>query len=481
MGEDYNRTWPPGGDAGGPFRLERDLLGERLVPAAAYWGIHTLRAVENFPISGQPLSQAPDLIRSLAAIKQAAARANHDLGSLDVERCRTITAACEEIAAGALHDQFVVDLVQGGAGTSTNMNANEVIANRALELAGRARGDYLHLHPNEHVNMSQSTNDVYPSAVRLAAWYGTTRLLEALAALQAAFARKGEEFVDVVKLGRTQLQDAVPMTVGQEFGAFARLVADGMTRLQQARDRLCMVNLGGTAIGTGITAHPGYGERVCRHLAEITGLPVTLAPDLVAATQDCSDFVALSGTVKQVALTLSKICNDLRLLSSGPRAGLNEIDLPARQAGSSIMPGKVNPVIPEVVNQVAFEVMGNDLTLSLAAEAGQLQLNAFEPVIFSSLHRSLSHLAAACITLERHCVREITVNRDRMRTMVEESVGLITMLNPFLGYEGTTRIALEAHRTGRSVYDLTLESGLMTREQLDSLLTPEAMTANSPR
>ena len=362
-------------------RIEHDLLGDREVPADAYWGVHTLRAVENFPISGRPIGEVPELVRALAAIKAAAAMANADLGLLSPERRDAIVAACEELRAGKLHDQFVVDQIQGGAGTSTNMNANEVIANRALELMGHAKGEYKYLHPNEHVNMGQSTNDVYPTALRLAAWRGLNNLIIALESLRGAFAEKAVEFADILKMGRTQLQEAVPMTLGQEFNTYAVMMAEDETRLAEVSALVCEINLGATAIGTGITAHPEYAERVRARLAEITTIPVVTAFDLVEATQDTGAFVQVSGVLKRVAVKLSKICNDLRLLSSGPRAGFNEINLPAKQAGSSIMPGKVNPVIPEVVNQVAFEVIGNDVTITMAAEGGQLQLNAFEPVI----------------------------------------------------------------------------------------------------
>ncbi|MFO1074199.1 MAG: aspartate ammonia-lyase [Geminicoccaceae bacterium] len=461
-------------------RDEHDLLGERAVPAAAYWGIHTLRAVENFPISGQTVASAPDLVNALAAIKQAAALANRDLGLLDPERAAAIVAACEEIRAGRLHDQFVVDLIQGGAGTSTNMNANEVIANRALELLGAARGDYGRLHPNEQVNMGQSTNDVYPTALKLAAWWGIARLVQAMAILRAAFAAKSAEFADVLKMGRTQLQDAVPMTLGQEFGTYALMLAEDESRLAEAAGLICEINLGATAIGTGITAHPDYAAKVCAHLREITGIALVTAPDLVEATQDCGAFVQLSGVLKRVAVKLSKTCNDLRLLSSGPRAGLNEINLPPRQAGSSIMPGKVNPVIPEVVNQVAFEVIGNDVTITMAAEAGQLQLNAFEPVIFYSIGRSIAHLTAACLTLEAHCIRGITANRERLRASVENSIGIVTALNPYIGYAHATEVALEAHATGRGVAELVIEKGLMTRQKLDAVLKPELLTRPQP-
>lgn len=461
-------------------RNEHDLLGDRAVPAAAYWGVHTLRAIENFPISGQTVATAPDLVNALAAIKQAAALANRDLGLLDPVLAAAIVAACEEIRAGALHDQFVVDLIQGGAGTSTNMNANEVIANRALELLGAARGDYARLHPNEHVNMGQSTNDVYPTALKIAAWQGIERLAQAMAGLRQAFAEKAAEFADVLKMGRTQLQDAVPMTLGQEFGTYALMLAEDESRLSEAAGLICEINLGATAIGTGITAHPEYAARVCAHLRDITGIALVTAPDLVEATQDCGAFVQLSGVLKRVAVKLSKTCNDLRLLSSGPRAGFNEINLPAKQAGSSIMPGKVNPVIPEVVNQVAFEVIGNDVTITMAAEAGQLQLNAFEPVIFYSLSRSIAHLIAACGTLEENCIRGITANRERLRASVENSIGIVTALNPYIGYAHATEVALEAHVSGRGVAELVLEKGLMTREKLDAVLRPELLTKPQP-
>lgn len=457
-------------------RVEHDLIGNRDVPSAAYYGVHTLRAVENFPITGQTIAQAPDLIDALAAIKWAAAEANRDLGLLDPALAEAIIAACREIRGGALHDQFVVDLIQGGAGTSTNMNANEVIANRALEILGHQRGDYRHLHPNEHVNMGQSTNDVYPTALKLAAWTGIHRLAGAMAVLRAAFADKSAEFADVLKMGRTQLQDAVPMTLGQEFGTYAIMLAEDEARLTEAAALICEINLGATAIGTGITAHPLYAAKVRETLSRITGLDLVTAPDLIEATQDCGAFVQLSGVLKRIAVKLSKTCNDLRLLSSGPRAGLNEINLPAMQAGSSIMPGKVNPVIPEVVNQVAFEVIGNDVTITMAAEGGQLQLNAFEPVIFYSLHRSITHLTAACLTLEKNCIRGITANRDRLREMVEHSIGLVTALNPYIGYENATAVAQEALQTGRGVLEIVLERKLMEPGLLAAVLRPEILT-----
>lgn len=457
-------------------RVEHDLLGEREVPANVYWGIHTLRALENFPITGKTISGYADLIVALASIKQAAALANLELGLLDRERADAICAACEQLRAGKHHDQFVVDVIQGGAGTSTNMNANEVIANLALEILGHQKGEYAFLHPNEHVNLSQSTNDVYPTSLRIASCFGVARLIASMGTLQQAFADKALEFKDILKMGRTQLQDAVPMTLGQEFQTFAVMLGEDRMRLDEACRLIHEINMGATAIGTGINTHPDYAPLVCKHLARLTGLPLLTAPNLVEATQDCGAFVQLSGVLKRVAVKLSKTCNDLRLLSSGPRAGMGEINLPARQAGSSIMPGKVNPVIPEVVNQVAFEVIGNDVTVSLAAESGQLQLNAFEPVIAYSVFNSVNHLRAACDTLTEHCVRGITANRDYLRSLVENSIGLVTALSPFIGYAAANDVAAEAHANGGSVAQIVLERGLMTRDQLDTVLQPEALT-----
>ncbi len=461
-------------------RIEHDLIGDRDVPDAAYYGVHTLRALENFPISDTPISIYPELIRALACIKQAAAVANNELGLLDDERTRLIVSACEEVREGRLHEQFVVDVIQGGAGTSTNMNANEVICNRALELMGRVRGDYAALHPIDHVNMSQSTNDVYPTAIKLAAWFGIAGLIEAMETLRRAFADKAHEFTDVLKMGRTQLQDAVPMTLGQEFTTYATMLGEDQQRLREAADLIREINLGATAIGTGITAHPDYAALVCRRLSEISGVQLITAPDLIEATQDCGGFVQLSGVLKRVAVKLSKTCSDLRLLSSGPRAGLNEIDLPAMQAGSSIMPGKVNPVIPEVVNQIAYEVIGNDVTITYAAEAGQLQLNAFEPIIAHSLFKSITHLRNGCLTLAERCVRGITANRERLRAMVENSIGIVTALNPYIGYANASAVAAEAHATGGSVYRIVLERGLMSREELDRVMRPEELTRPQP-
>ena len=457
-------------------RLEHDLLGDRAVPDDAYYGVHTLRALQNFPITGTPISIYPDLVRALACVKQAAAAANLELGLLDAARAGAILRACEEIRGGALLEEFVVDVIQGGAGTSTNMNANEVIANRALELLGAAKGDYARLHPLDHVNLSQSTNDVYPTAVKLALQFGIRRLCAEMAGLRRDFEAKAAEFADVLKIGRTQLQDAVPMTLGQEFSTYAVMLQEDESRLAEAALLAREINLGATAIGTGINAHPEYAVRVTRKLSEIAGLDLMVSPNLIEATQDAGAFVQLSGVLKRVAVKLSKVCNDLRLLSSGPRAGLGEINLPAVQAGSSIMPGKVNPVIPEVVNQVAFEVIGNDMTVTMAAEGGQLQLNAFEPVIAHSLFKSLAHLAAACRTLSERCVRGITANRERARQMVDASPSLVTALNPFLGYARASEIAREALATGRRVYDLVLEKKLMSREDLDAVMRPEVLT-----
>ncbi|MEJ5223314.1 MAG: aspartate ammonia-lyase [Anaerolineales bacterium] len=462
------------------FRREHDLLGERDVPAAAYYGVHTLRAVENFPISGLTISTYPRLIEALACIKQAAALANYELGLLSEEKMRAIVGACEELRAGRLHDQFVVDVYQGGAGTSTNMNANEVIANRALELMGHARGEYQFMHPLEDVNKSQSTNDVYPTAIKIALHFQIDQLIEAMDVLRADFAAKSAEFADVLKMGRTQLQEAVPMTLGQEFSTYAVMLHEDQERLREVRLLLREINLGATAIGTGITAPPEYAGLACRHLSQITGIPLVTAHNLIEATQDAGVFVQLSGVLKRVAVKLSKTCNDLRLLSSGPRAGLAEINLPPMQAGSSIMPGKVNPVIPEVVNQIAFEVIGNDMTVTMAAEGGQLQLNAFEPIIAHSLFKSLKHLRQACLTLAERCVRGITANRERLRASVENSIGIVTALNPYIGYENATLVAKEAFVSGRSVAEVVLEKGLLTRAQLDDILRPEVLTQPRP-
>ncbi|MGZ5493993.1 MAG: aspartate ammonia-lyase [Thermoanaerobaculia bacterium] len=462
----------------GPSRRERDLLGERDVPASALYGIQTLRAMENFAISGVELREFPGLISALASVKEATALANHEMNLLSTEILDAISQAAAEIREGLHHEHFRVDMIQGGAGTSSNMNANEVIANRALEILGRERGDYDIVHPNNHVNLSQSTNDVYPTAVKLALHSGIADLQLGMIALAAAFLLKGEEFSTLIKMGRTQLQDAVPMTLGQEFNAFAHTILEDVDRLGEAQALIREINMGATAIGTGIAAPPGYAESVRRHLEEITGLPLITAPDLVEATADTGAFVQLSGVLKRCAVKLSKICNDLRLLSSGPRAGFGEINLPPMQPGSSIMPGKVNPVIPEMVNQVCFDIIGGDVTVTMAAEAGQLQLNVFEPIIAYRLLSGMTCLARACRILQDRCVEGITANKERMQMFVETSVGIITALVPRLGYETTTEIAKEALETGRGVYDLVCERGLMTRQELDLLLNPAAMTGN---
>ena len=456
-------------------RSEHDLIGDREIPAEAYWGVHTLRAVENFPITGQQLTSNPNLIIALAMVKQAAAQANLELGLLDPPRATAIIEACKEIISGKLHNQFVVDVIQGGAGTSSNMNANEVIANRALELMGHAKGEYQYLHPNDHVNLSQSTNDVYPTAVRVATIFAATSLVGAMEHLGAAFSAKAVEFRTVVKMGRTQLQDAVPMTLGQEFNSYAITLGEDRARLAEASLLVHEINLGATAIGTGLNAPAGYAGLACTHLAEISGLKLETAFDLIEATSDVGAFVHLSGVLKRVAVKLSKICNDLRLLSSGPRAGLGEIELPAVQSGSSIMPGKVNPVIPEVVSQVAYEVIGNDVTITMAAESGQLQLNAFEPIIVHSLTKSMRHLEAACITLADKCIVGITAHEDKLRAQVENSIGLVTALTVQLGYAASTKIAMEALATGRGVAELVLEHGLLSASQLRELLRPERL------
>ncbi|HEU5209828.1 MAG TPA: aspartate ammonia-lyase [Longimicrobiales bacterium] len=460
----------------GETRREKDLLGERDVPDRAYYGIQTLRAVENFPMTGIPIAQYSALVNALAAVKEAAATANEELGLLAPEIADAIRRAAREIRAGNLHNEFVVDVIQGGAGTSTNMNANEVIANRALELLGRRRGEYAVVHPNNHVNLSQSTNDVYPTALRLATYSSLGELAGALGSLRDAFLARAEEFGDVLKMGRTQLQDAVPMTLGQEFHAYGVTLGEDIERLRETASLMREINMGATAIGTGINTDPRYAETVRRALSEVTGLELITSPDLVEATQDTGAFVLVSGVLKRVAVKLSKICNDLRLLSSGPRAGLAEINLPPMQPGSSIMPGKVNPVIPEVVNQACFQVIGNDTTITLAAEAGQLQLNVFEPVIAFNIFQSVDMLTQSCIVLRERCVRGITANRDHIRSIVERSIGIVTALVPYIGYERSSAVAREALETGRGVYELVLEKGWLSREKLEDILSPEAMT-----
>ena len=462
----------------GATRLETDSLGSKSIPADAYWGINVSRALDNFAISGWPISAYPDLIFGYACVKQAAARANAEIGVLDTKRADLIDRACEEIKEGNLHDQFIVDVMQGGAGTSTNMNANEVIANRSLELGGHAKGDYQHLDPNDHVNRSQSTNDTYPTALKIGLSLAIERLLAKLELLGRAFSEKAHEFTCIVKVGRTQLQDAVPMTLEQEFEGFAVALAEDHDSLHAIIDQLGEINLGATAIGTGIAADKRYAEAVRKHLAAITGYKIVTAQNLVEATTDVGVFVELSGTLKRSAIKLSKICNDLRLLASGPQAGLGEINLPARQAGSSIMPGKVNPVIPEVVNEVAFAVAGGDVTMTMAAEAGQLQLNAFEPVMAHVLFENLKWMTAAMETLRVNCIEGITANKERLAMQISSFVGVITAIIPDIGYGPASELAKKALATNANIADLIVESGLMTRDRVKEMLSPERLTRN---
>jgi aspartate ammonia-lyase len=459
----------------GNTRSESDLLGEREVPVESYYGVQTLRAMENFNISGVTLNFFPSLIEALSMVKESAAEANFELGLLDQSVRDAIVLTCREIQNGKYHNQFVVDMIQGGAGTSTNMNANEVIANRALEMLGYEKGDYAQCHPNNHVNLSQSTNDAYPTSVKIALYNSNRKLVAVLKTLVGSFHRKGEEFSHVLKMGRTQLQDAVPMTLGQEFEAYAVTLAEEIERLNQNARLFLEVNMGATAIGTGINSEPGYSDKVIRHLRRITGLELALASNLVEATQDTGAFVMYSSAVKRLAVKLSKICNDLRLLSSGPRAGINEINLPPMQPGSSIMPGKVNPVIPEVVNQIAFKVIGNDLTVTMASEAGQLELNVFEPVIVHSVFESVEMLINGINTLRFRCIDGITANEERCRSMVENSIGLVTALVPWIGYKAANELAREALASGESVYSLVLSKNLLSKEKLNQILAPENM------
>lgn len=459
----------------GRTRKEHDLLGYRDVPNEYYYGIQTLRALENFNISGITLNFFPMIVEGLAMVKMAAAKANYDLGLLSKPIADAIVQACNEIMNGKFKAHFVVDMIQGGAGTSTNMNANEVIANRALEILGYEKGEYKYCHPNNHVNLSQSTNDAYPTSVKLALVIANRSLTEVLRELVKSFKAKGEEFNQILKMGRTQLQDAVPMTLGQEFEAYGATLEEEILRLEVNAKLFLEVNMGATAIGTGINADPEYSGKCIEHLREITDMDVKLASNLVEATQDTGAFVMYSSAVKRLAVKLSKISNDLRLLSSGPRAGLNEINLPKMQPGSSIMPGKVNPVIPEVVNQIAFKVIGNDLTVTLGAEAGQLELNVMEPVIVQSIFESIEMLKNGMTTLKLKCIDGITANEERCRYMVENSIGIVTALNPVLGYETSTELAKEALETGRGVYELVLEKNLLSKEELDNILAPENM------
>lgn len=452
------------------IRIESDSLGTKQIPSQNYFGIQTQRAVENFSITDIPLSIDPEMINALAMVKKACALANHDLGVLPLEKTNAIVAACDEIIDGKLHDQFVVDVIQGGAGTSANMNANEVIANRALEILGREKGEYQFLHPNNDVNCSQSTNDVYPSALRLALYNKSQDLLVVMEALRSAFEEKAEEFKDVYKIGRTQMQDAVPMTLGLEFGSFATATKQDIEQISLTAKLLLNNNLGATAIGTGINTPKGYSRKANEYLCQVSGLEISSAENLVQATWDTGDFVQLSGTLKRYATKISKICNDLRLLSSGPLCGFGEINLPKMQPGSSIMPGKVNPVIPEVMNQIAYDVIGKDVTVSIASESGQLQLNAFEPVIANCLFLSLAMLTRGTRILREKCIIGITANRDRCDEYLDKSVGIVTALNPVLGYEITSGLAQEAIAQGKSIKSLVIEKGLLPADEVDALL-----------
>ncbi|WP_430614345.1 aspartate ammonia-lyase [Flavobacterium sp. JP2137] len=458
-----------------PTRIESDLLGDLEIPKSAYYGVQTQRALANFKISNQKLSDYPEFVKGLAKVKWAAAKTNCELQVLPLEIYTAIEKACQELISGQWLAQFPIDMIQGGAGTSVNMNANEVIANRALELMGKDKGSYEFCSPNDHVNLSQSTNDAYPTALKVALFEMNKGLVLELQQLVAAFRSRGQAFVHIVKMGRTQLQDAVPMTLGQEFEAFAFTLEKEVASLNQAAQAFLEINMGATAIGTGLNAVPGYAELCAQNLGVILEEAVTSAPNLIEATSDTSGLVAYSSALKKLAIKLSKICNDLRLLSSGPRAGLNEINLPPMQPGSSIMPGKVNPVIPEVVNQVCFKVMGNDLTVTLAAEAGQLQLNVMEPVLSQALMESMTFLQNAMHTLNEKCVVGITANEKHTKDMVLHSIGIVTALNPYIGYKASTAIAKEALVTGKGVYQLVLERELLTKERLDEILDPQNM------
>ena len=457
------------------FRNESDLLGTLQVPANAYYGVQTQRAIDNFKISGQHLSSYPHFIAALGMVKKAAAKTNYELGMLDEQLYLKIAETCDELVAGKLHGEFPIDLIQGGAGTSVNMNANEVIANRVLEKLGKEKGDYQFCSPNDHINLSQSTNDAYPTSIKIALLNMNIELVEKLKKIVAAFREKGKEFSNVIKMGRTQLQDAVPMTLGQEFEAYAANLEEDISKLNANANLFVEINMGATAIGTGLNAPVGYAELCAKNLAQISGFPIVSAPNLVEATPDTGSYVIYSSAMKRLAVKLSKICNDLRLLSSGPRAGFFEINLPPMQPGSSIMPGKVNPVIPEVVNQVCYKVIGNDLTVTFASEAGQLQLNVMEPVLSHAIMESNIFLGNAIDTLREKCIKGITANKDVCLNMVKNSIGIVTALNPYIGYKNSTEIAKEALETGKSVYDLVLEKGVLSQEKLDEILDPANM------
>ncbi len=456
-------------------RIERDLMGEKEIPKAAYYGIQTARAIENFPITGYPPHR--ELIRGFGFVKKACAMANRDVGGLNKKIATAIVQASEEIIAGKLIEQFVVDSIQGGAGTSFNMNANEVIANRAIELLEGEKGDYQMVSPNSHVNMAQSTNDTFPTAIHIACLHLAKGLTSSLEQLIAALEAKQEEFDQVIKMGRTHLQDAVPIRLGQEFGAYKRVLTRDLKRIKSSLEHLYIINMGATAVGTGLNALPEYITLVVKYLAEYTGMPFKNAEDLVDATQNTDTYTEVSSALKIHAINLSKIANDIRLMSSGPLTGINEINLPPRQAGSSIMPGKVNPVMAEVINQIAFQVIGNDHTISLASEAGQLELNVMEPVLVFNLLQSLTILQNGMEVFREYCIEGITANIQRCREMVEKSVGIITAINPHVGYEVAARIAKEAIQTQRPVREICIEKGILTEEELNLILDPNEMTA----
>ena len=456
-------------------RLEKDLLGEARVPSDAYFGIQTKRACENFNLSGVPLHHYPQLVNALALVKLACAKANYQSGTLEKTKLGAIEKAVKQILDGKYHDQFIVDMIQGGAGTSTNMNANEVIANIGLEAMGYEKGDYHHLHPNNDVNLSQSTNDAYPTSARLAILFSHCDLVSALKDLRGTFQKKADEFSSIIKIGRTQLQDAVPMTLGQEFQAYATTLSEDIERVTGLSDLLKEVNLGGTAIGTGINADPEYAKCAINNLCELSGFEFKQASDLVEASSDMGAFVLFSSMLKRLAIKLSKISNDLRLLSMGPRCGINEINLPPQQPGSSIMPGKINPVIPEAMNQVAYQVIGNDMTVTMAAESGQLQLNAMEPLIIYNILSSIRQLTHAMSMLNHRCVKGISANEERCRELVDNSIGIITAITPTIGYENATRIAKLALDSGRNVLELVREENLIDEELLIELMRPEHM------
>lgn len=457
-------------------RTENDLIGNLPIPEDAYYGIHTQRAINNFQISGVKLSHFPEFVKALAYVKWAAAETNCQLGALDNKISSAIVEACKKIIRGEHIDQFPSDMLQGGAGTSTNMNINEVVANIALETLGYKKGDYRHCSPYDHVNLSQSTNDAYPTGVKLGILFYNTRLEKALAELVQAFKNKGQQFKHVITMGRTHLQDAIPMTLGQEFDAYAATLEKEIGNLKYNSDQCLEINMGATAVGTGLNAIPGYDKRCAEILADITGFKFTHAKNLVEATSNTGSFVAYSSALKRLAIKLSKICNDLRILTSGPRCGMYEINLPPRQAGSSIMPGKVNPVIAEVTSQTCFKVIGNDFAVTLASEAGQLQLNVMEPVMAFSILESQNLLTNIMTCLRENCIEGITANEEHCKQLVQNSIGIVTALNPYIGYENSTAIAQEALKTGRSVYELILEKNVLSKEKLDEILNPENMT-----